>query len=373
MSALLNLGLGKSLGRLALGGLDGKRPPLVTLSSSAIIVVIGNSTIAGQGSQPAAAQAWQSFPSQLADKLAAEGYNASGEGLFCDHGSWGTAQNIANYVAGDNRLTYTGAAALGAGMGPGGNAFEWAAAGATTFSSRSPVSRFEIVWREATGRQFNYQIDGGAAVNVTAVAASQISRVTTAQVALGPHTLTINWVAGSTRFFSVFAYDDTGGKVPLRVYNWGISGANSANLINNSDPTTGRMAGYAFHAPDVAIIEGGIINDWRQSIAVATSKANLTTLVTAAKTWKGGTCKPILMTPVFDNGTAGNTAIQAQYVTAMKEVAVEQNVPFLDVRPTFQNWAYANSQGWMAGSVHLTAAGNTVIAGLVRNAIRVSD
>lgn len=363
-------GLGTRLGSLG-AGLSTGGGFLVTVASNATIAAIGNSTLAGQSAGAGTAQAYQSWPDQYGDQLVAAGYNAKANALFCDHGSWGSTQNIANYAAGDGRFSYSGAAALGAGMGPGGNAFEWSAAGSITFAPRGLVSRFEIIWREATGRQFTYQIDGGAAVNVTAVAASQISRVTTAQVAPGTHTLTINWVAGSVRIFSVIAYDDSV-KAPLRIYNWGISGANSANLINNSDATTGRVAGYAFHAPDVAIIEGGIINDWRQSVAVATSKANITTLVTTAKTWKGGACKPVLITPVFDGGSTGNTGIQDQYVTAMKEVATEQSVPIIDVRPTFQSYAYANAQGWMSDTVHPTAAGYAVISGLVKNAIGVS-
>lgn len=338
---------------------------LTSVSANALILAEGNSTVRGFATGGGATQYQVGWPPQLATKLAARSPRASAQNIFGVGSSLWT-----DLLARDNRMTGTGAWSQTATIGPGGNAPGATAAGSETFSPIGNVTRFDIYWRDgAVGRNFSYAVDGGAATQVNSTGTTQPAK-TTVPVSLGAHTLTVSWVLGSVSILGVDAYDDTGG-VPLRVWNLGISGATSTQVADNTDPQGGRRTFYTYAAADLAIIEGGIINDWRQSVPVATSKANLTTLVTVQKAAKGGTGKVLLLTPVFDNDMTNNGPIQDQYVTAMKEVAAEQGVPILDVRPTFQSWAYANSQGWMSDAVHPTQAGYAVIATLLDQAIGI--
>lgn len=336
---------------------------LVTIPTAGLILAEGDSTVRGFATGGGATQYQVGWPPQLATRLATRSARASAQNIFGVGSSLWT-----DLLARDNRMTGTGAWSQTATIGPGGNAPGATAAGSETFAPIGNVTRFDIYWRDgAAGRNFSYAVDGGAATTVNSTGTTQPAK-TTVPVSLGAHTLTVSWVLGSISILGVEAYDDTG-NVPLRVWNLGISGATSTQVADNTDPQGGRRTFYTYANADLAIIEGGIINDWRQSVAVATSKANLTTLVQVQKAVKGGTGKVLLLTPVFDNDMTGNGPIQDQYVTAMKEVAVEQNVPILDVRPTFQSWAYANSQGWMSDSVHPTQAGYARIAALVDAAI----
>lgn len=336
---------------------------LVTLSATGLIAAEGNSTVRGFATGGGATQYQVGWPAQLATRLQSRSARASAQNVFGAGSSLWT-----DLLARDNRVTGTGSWSQTATPGPGGNAVGASAAGSMTFTPLGNVTTFDIYWRDgAAGRNFTYAVDGGATTQVNSTGTTQPAK-TTVTVALGAHSITLSWILGAVTILGVDAYDATGG-VPLRVWNFGISGATSTQVADNTDPQGGRRTFYTYANADLAIIEGGVINDWRQSVPVATSKANLTTLVQVQKAVKGNTGKVLLLTPVFDNDMSGNGSIQEQYVTAMKEVAAEQNVPILDVRPTFQSWAYANSQGWMSDSVHPTQAGYARIAALVDAAI----
>lgn len=339
---------------------------LVTVSPGAIFEAIGNSTVAGEATGGGTAQFTTSWPVQLASLLSARGLRASAQNRFgCGGGTW------ASLLAKDGRVTSTGAWSQNGSLYAGGNGFGGTADGDTASFALGVCTKMVIHWVNNTaGRIFSYSVDGGAAVDVTTTGVYE-PRTTVVTAPVGAHTLTITRKTTGAQIRGVEAYDDTNG-VPVRIYNFGISGATSANMIDNTDTVVGRRVQYGQFNPDVAIIEGGIINDWRTSVPVATSKANLTTLVQTLKAAKGGTCKVILLTPVFDSGTAGTTAQQDLYVAAMKEVTDEQDVFLVDVRPTFRSWDYANSQGWMSDTVHPTNVGYGVIAGLVSAAIGVA-
>lgn len=316
------------------------------------VAFIGDSTFRGQSTGGGTSQAVNSWPMQLATRLNAVGINAGSNNVWGDGGSWGLGQTIANFLTGDSRVSIANAVTLGSVLSGGGNNFAMAAAAALSFTPQTNCNRADIIWRDgATGRDFNWQVDGGAtslipSTNVTQFGVNQNLPLGS----LGAHTVTLNWVAGSVSILGISAYNDT--RKELSLWNWGICGGTSTNLINNTDAAVGRLAilAYASLKPDLALIEGGLINDWRTSIPVATSKANLTTLVTTVKA-NGGDV--ILCTPVFDAGSTGLTAQQQTYVDAMYQVATEQGVGLIDHR---------KMSPAVSDTVHPTAAGYLTMA-----------
>lgn len=334
------------------------------------VAFIGDSTFRGQSFGVGTAQAVNAFPMQLATLLNAVGINAGANNVWGDGGSWGAGQTIANFKLGDSRVTSTAAFALGSVLSAGGNNFAVSAAGTLSFVPQASCDTAQIIWRDGfTGRDWDWSVDGGAATNVLSTNVTQFGVVPAALGALGAHTLTISWDLGAVTILGVDAYNSA--RKELTLWNWGICGATSANLINNVD-VVGRLniLAHASLKPDLAFIEGGLINDWRTSIALATSKANLTTLVSTVKA-NGGDV--ILCVPVFDSGSSGLTASQALYVGAMYEVAAEQNVGLIDIRKKWGSYAAGLASGYYHASdtVHPTTAGYLDMATVTRNAIQL--
>jgi hypothetical protein len=307
------------------------------------LALIGDSTLAGTETGGTTAQVLHSVPMQLAAKLAARGINAGANNRF------GSASGtFSTLLTMDSRVTSTGAWTQGATLAVGGNAFACAAAGSMTFTPQTNVTKFDIWWRDgAAGRNFSWAVDAGGATTINSSGTTQIVKTTVSAGAAGIHALTLAWVLGSVTILGIDAYDDTSSRRELSIWNWAIAGATSAQLIDNTDTVTGRLAEITAMAPDLSIIKP-MVNDWRTSVAIASSIASITTLVT--------TCQAvgdvILCTPRFDNGVAGNTATQEDYVTALKALAVTMNCPILDSRGYFGSYAIGNAAGWYSDTVH---------------------
>lgn len=323
-------------------------------SRNKIIMFCDDSTGRGQITGGGTSQAINSYPMQLATKLQARGLNASANSVFGDGGSWGLAQTAANMMTGDSRIVFSGAAALGAPKVLGGNAFSMAAAGSIAFTPQGSVTKFVIVWKDgSTGRNFNWQVDGGATTQINSSGTSQIVRTTVSVGTVGTYTLTLNWVASGVTIYGIYGYDDTGGKVETLVFNMSICGATSGRFIDTTETPVSALAQIANYAPDLVISELGIINDARQSVPVATTQANITTFV---QTVQAAGIDLILRTPNVDLSTTGNAPNLGLYVQAMKDVAAAYNVPVLDI---YSKWIGTSD------TVHGTAASYGFIADMV--------
>jgi len=322
-------------------------------SANVQIATIGDSTMAGVTTGAGTTQAVNSWPAKLATLLQAAGINSG------QNNRYGVASGTFSFLTGfDSRVSATGGWSQGATLAVGGNAFACSATGALSFTPQGNVTKFIIRWRDgAAGRNFNYQVDGGATTAVNSSGTTQI--VSTGPISAGTsgsHTLTINWVLGAVTILGIDAYDDTSGRIEATIENWGISGANSANLIDNTDTIAGRFAEYTTFAPKLSLIEGGVINDWQQSVSVATFQANLTTLVQKLLT----VGDVIVCTPPFDPSALGLAANQQAYVDAMYAVATANNCGVFDIRKKWGSYANAVSNGWQAAGgtdPHPTQAG----------------
>lgn len=323
------------------------------------VAFIGDSTTRGQSTGGGTSQAVNAWPMQLAGLLNSAGINAGANNVWGDGGSWGLGQNITNFKTGDARVTSTAGWALGSVISAGGNNFGATAAGTMTFTPQANCDTCQVIWRDgALGRDWDFAVDGGAATNVLSTGATQFKIETFALGSLGAHTVTLSWDLGAVHILGINCYDST--RKELSLWNWGVCGATSANLINNTDTVVGRLAilAHANLKPDLAFIEGGVINDWRTSVSVATSKANVTTLVSTAKS--NGT-DVILCVPPFDLGSTGFTSNQAAYVGAMYEIASEQNCGIINFREI---------DIALSDTVHPTAAGYLSMATLARKIIQ---
>ena len=337
-------------------------------SGNLLFPAVGDSTTRGQSAGVGTAQAVNAWPMQLAPLMRAVSLNGGANNVFADGGSWGQSQTIANFLTGDGRCAASGAAALGPTSGPGGNAFNWAATGTLTYTGQDNADTAIIWWRDgASGRNYTWAVDGGSATGVNSSGVTQLVRTTVALGSPAAHALAIAWALGSITIEGVHAYNSTLGR-EISLLNWGICGATSTSLNNNTDSALGRLNVINTVKPPGVLYEGGLINSWRTSISVATTKSDMTTFVQTVRT-NGG--DPILVTPVFDPGATGNAGIQDQYVTAMYQVAQEQNCALFDIRLKWGSNANAVALGYQpGGDVHPTTAGYADMAAAILPTIR---
>lgn len=320
---------------------------------------IGDSTVRGQSFGVGTAQAVNAWPMQLATLLNSAGVNAGANNVWCDGGSWGLGQTIANFLTGDSRCSATGSWTLSGSNSPGGNAFASAAAGSMTVTMQGNFDTVEYFWRDgASGRNFTGQISSDTAVNINSTGSTVLARTVSTKTggAVSSYPTLMTWALGSITPLGISAYDST--RKEITCWNWGICGGTSAAMINNTDTAVGRLTciSNALTKPDIAFVEGGVVNDWRTSVASSTTYTNLTTLVQALKTAGSDV---IVCIPVFDNGSSGLTAQQQTYVDVMYQVARENSVGVLDIRRKWVSYANAVTNGWQTNSdnVHPTTAG----------------
>lgn len=325
-----------------------------------LIAITGPSTTAGQSTGGGTGQAVNSWPMQMARMLQAEGIPAGAGNFFSDHSCWGSSQTIANYAAGDSRFAYSGGATISGIKGPGGNVWQLGVAGDMTFTPQSACTKADIYWRDqSSGRTFSWAVDGGAATNISSTGVTQLAKTTISLGALGTHAIKLTWVAGNCLVLGIHAYDDTGGRREISLLNWGISGANSTQLIDDTDTPAGRLKAIDFFAPDAVIIDDWPINDARQSILATTTRANIKTMaqrVLAA----GGV--PILTTQLPDGSTSGLTALQADYAAMLFSLADELDIPLMDFRGSIVSYELGNAAGLYSDNIHPTALGYAVKA-----------
>jgi len=322
-------------------------------ASNVLIATIGDSTMAGVTTGAGTTQAVNSWPAKLATLLQTSGINSG------QNNRYGVASGTFSFLTGfDSRVSATGGWSQGATLAVGGNAFACSATGALSFTPQGNVTKFVIKWRDgAAGRNFNYQVDGGTTTAVNSSGTTQVASTGPISAGTsGSHTLTINWVLGSVTILGIDAYDDTSGRIEATIENWGISGATSANLIDNTDTQAGRFVEYGVFAPKLSLIESGVINDWEQSVSVATFQANMTTLVQKMLT----VGDVIVCTPPFDPSSLGLAANQQAYIDAMYAVAAANGCGVFDIRKKWGSYANAVSNGWQAAGgtdPHPTQAG----------------
>lgn len=328
---------------------------------NARIMVVGDSWSRGQSTGGGTAQSANSYPSQLARKLQARGINAGAANLFCDGGGFGGAQTIANAEAGNAALTHTGAWTLGVTKSVGGNAFTCAAAGVLSWTPPFSVKRFVNYWRDgALGRNMHCDIDGGASTGMNSTGASVIGVTPIDAAAAGTHTLNVTWDLGSVTWIGAEAFDNTGGRTEISVWNHSICGAQASAFLDNTDTYAGRLAFWNAFPPDLTII-CPIINNWRSSISLAQTQTDVQALITQGLL----TGSVLLITPPFDGGTSGFAAQQDAYSAMLASLGPLNGAAVMDFRSTLGSYAIGNAAGAYSDTVH----GNQLIYGDVADQI----
>jgi hypothetical protein len=269
---------------------------------------------------------------------------------------------MADAVAGDGRLTFTGS-----GIAPntvitaGGNGIGMTAASSFNFAPVDQVTKCDIYSRDgAPGRAYTWAVDGGGTTVVTTTGLQIPLKTTVTLGSVGAHVINTAWSASNPSFLGMHAYNDAGGRREISLLNWGIPGAQSGRMTSDVESFSGMKALWDLVAPPFALISG-FVNDPRGQVPIATSQQNFQNLINQQKQYGG--CA--YMTPPPDNSTSGLVSQQEDYVAAWRAVAIANKIPIIDVRAVFISFALANGLNWYSDTVHGTRLSHAVISKMI--------
>lgn len=204
-----------------------------------------------------------------------------------------------------------------------------------TFTPPADCDSFTVHYLKSTGcGTFTMSVDGGAATNVDAVAATtQSAKATIAAGASGPHTLTVTAPTGggATGYLFVVGIEATNGSTGVRVTRCAKGGAQVSNLITGLDSAGSIATAFDLNPPTLAVLAFGM-NEYLNQASVASFKADMQTAIDRAKVTNSA---DVLLVATIPNADQSKPIKQADYRKALYELADANNVPLLDL---FERW-----------------------------------
>lgn len=316
------------------------------------LLVVGDSTSAGTSLR---SQAWPTYLSKMLTDMGRESLDSSWFGLGgkTTMADWKVYDPRINYGAGWVAHTNTSAG----GLFPNNPSTDTSA---LSFTPGKAFDTIEILYYRKTGFS-TFTVDIGGAVlaggTINSSGATAIQRATVSTGA-APAASTVNIkrsaTGGDLIIFAVICYDST--NLCHNVWNAGWFGSTVGEWADASLPLS-PLNMIGFIAPHLTIINLGI-NDWVAGTALATFKANLALIIDAA----AASGDVILCSGFPSQTTLTPDATQQVYVEAIKQLALQYNLPYFSNRQLFGTWDEASASGFTSDSRHPNAPGHARVA-----------
>jgi lysophospholipase L1-like esterase len=293
------------------------------------------------------------------------------ESFFSDN----YVSSLANVTAYDTRLAFSGTWVLSTDLFFAAGTFVSASSGATlSFTPAIAFDTIDIYYITApTYSSFTVNINGGSTLaTVTTNIAASLLKTTVSCTAGTAGANTVKIVAGSGSYNEIAGIAVRLSTAPaIEHYNGGASGTTAAGQASTSGAPFNTVNGIPVVAPDVTHICLDInnINGSTQSSALAALPAWQTaigTLITAGQ----GTGDVILRTGNPIGQAAGTNGAAAVYYAAYYQLALQYNVPLIDISARWQSYAITDpimpyGDDSVSGYLHPTAVGYYDIAAAI--------
>lgn len=337
------------------------------------ICIPGDSTAWGEGGGDsgtnnrvnAKLRAW---PTILAQRLTTNGLSSNWEGIYGSGGVAVATVPIAThrslYYAGMNaRASWDVAAAARLGGVWFQNPTD---GGILSYTSTMAVNRFEIAdITAAGGGVISYNIDGGAETQLVQTNASSTFRLTTIDAgSVGVHTINITRVSGTGFFIGLRAWNEAAPQVD--VLNFGMGSSVVADWVVSTVGYSPLPSLTTMCATADLVILPFTINDAIPPTSTASYKANLQTLINAAK---AGGADVLLQTGNPCSTSADSNANQQAIRQAMKDLALLNDLPMIDLFDRYGDYLNMVAQNLMFNSRHPNTAGYASIGNFVADTI----
>lgn len=210
---------------------------------------------------------------------------------------------------------------------------------------------------------FSWKVDTGSTTNVNCAGLGYTSPTEfTVDVPLpdqSTHTVTVTWVSGLVWLCGAMLYrlDEVNG---LRLWEGGHTGAASSYF---TDPSYGWWTSVTRIAPALVIIDLGV-NDW-STAPVADTSANLGTIIDNCRAKITNPPSILLIANYARKTIGGEIGTWADRVDAMRSVADDKAVAFLDLNRRMGSAATNTLGMFNADQIHPSNSGSQVIAGAV--------
>jgi lysophospholipase L1-like esterase len=329
-------------------------------SGRARLALVGDSTTAGSGSVATGSNnaVAKSYPSFLANILNSYHFPAIATSAWGRNLWPATDPRVAapNWIQSSNMLN--------------GNSIRAnAILDPLSFNPGVPWDTAEVWYADLNGcGTFTINVDGGAVLatispnGAGAIKKAQITR------ALGNGVLNVarTGAGGQLYIAGMVTYDSTSPKVD--VFNLGWSGSivsdwttTSTSYVSLATPPSENLKTVA---PDLTVI-CLTINDSGFGTDVNLYKANLQTLVSAALT----TGDVVMMSGVPSEASTASVSTQEKYINAALEVALNNNLPFINLTQRWGSYAISNALGLYTDLQHPLAIGYADVANAVASVL----
>ncbi len=331
-------------------------------TAAANAVFIGDSITEGQAAT--------TLGNRWVEKLGGDFRDTYEPGGYCSvyaPAAWGTGQTLAlAWTIGTPSVNYDFGWGRRCNIIPNGSA--------STMTISAVCTGFDILYAKGTVGTFGYTIDGGSTTSVNAAAGSPTGGhvESVRSLAAASHTVvirrTVDGAVSGAAIEGIIFYNgnETSG---VHIWEAGHGAADSAYYV---DPTEQYwVADLVTVQPQLVVIHLGT-RDYFLQTAVATFKANITTLVTTILA--NCTIAPSI---VIVAGAQTQSTVLAipwlSYTTALQQVAVANGVGYLDITGPFGGYVVANTvSDLFAGDfVHPTDAGHALIADVLFDALAI--
>jgi lysophospholipase L1-like esterase len=314
-------------------------------------VIVGSSTTAGSNAQPGTR-----YVDQLGHMLHKQfnlGASTGGYHIRTADGSWTTGGTVT--TIGEDLSDYARSLAAGASL-------------TRTFTD---CTGFDIYFAQGPAQgQFTVTIDGTLVATVTPDTTGSVRYDgvwTSSLLTRGSHTLVITAVAACI-IGSVYV-QDSDSATGVRLYNSGLSGATTSTFSTNT--TMWQRAAALPNTSLVVIMLNS--NDYANSVAPATYKANVLSIINNAKAALTTQRPDFLIVNAFKRLDVTPTYDFDDYSAAGQELADEEDqVYYVDTAQYFPtvNDATNDPQNLIdTDNIHPTVAGHSYYARLINNAI----
>ena len=330
------------------------------------ILNVGDSVSAGTG--VSVSTGTQSYSARLRDLLIARGVKNGGTGwVWPAHNANPAGSNLSS----DPRWDWTNFTAnTGAGTAAAAGFIQSTTAGATaSFASDFAGTSMDFQWT-SNSSEFRYRVlneVGTVFVDWTTLNPTGTPLTTSVWVRqsitfpgqpAAKYRIEFQNIAGG---FIILGPVRVNGATPgMRVSNAAVGGASSTTWRSDqawyqNGPATRTIAGDH----QLVLVESTMINDAALGITPETThKANL---IDQINFFRGGSGSPDVILWIPPHSSMSD-ALHQRYVTAAKEVALDRNVPLLDMSARFGSFADATGLGLMYDTAHPSTAGYADIA-----------
>src|ERR1035437_849736 len=222
---------------------------------------------------------------------------------------------------------------------------------------QTTATGFIIYWLGAAGGgSFTYSIDGGGATTVSTVG-SGVQTTTISGLSNAYHALVLTVTVAGSAGVTLLGVDCQNTANGVRLNQIGNSGSQASDFLL-ADATSWE-SGLTTLAPNLVVLMFGI-NEMNAGTTPASQAASLTSLIARIRVALPNV--DILLATPGDNGTVGTAYPMSAYTIAQSNLAVGQEVGFVDNLKVTGPYASANARGLYGNAAHINIYGGQLIA-----------